>query len=185
MRPQLDDYRLDVARVFENLHTTDVSRRTFIKARPRPPPQPWPSRGPWLNPWQPTSTSPNERLRIGFIGVGGRAQTHLDSAITARQRRQGRNRCGLRCLQSLPRQGCRQNRIAARSDNPNKSRDYRDIINDKSIDAVCIATPDHWHAKQTIDALKAGKHVYCEKPMTHSVEEAIRGLQDLEGIRPA
>ena len=46
------------------------------------------------------------------------------------------------------------------------------MLADKDIDAVCIGTPDHWHAKQTIDALKAGKHVYCEKPMTHTIEEA-------------
>jgi predicted dehydrogenase len=56
---------------------------------------------------------------------------------------------------------------------PKQTEDYREIIGDDSIDAVVIATPDHWHARQTIDALKAGKHVYCEKPMTHSVQEAI------------
>ena len=43
----------------------------------------------------------------------------------------------------------------------------------EDLDAVCIGTPDHWHAKQTIDALNAGLHVYCEKPMTKTVEEAI------------
>ncbi len=46
------------------------------------------------------------------------------------------------------------------------------MLADKDIDAVCIGTPDHWHAKQSIDALEAGMHVYCEKPMTHTIQEA-------------
>ncbi len=52
-------------------------------------------------------------------------------------------------------------------------KDFREVLARKDIDAVCIATPDHWHAVITVAALKAGKHVYCEKPLTHNVEEAI------------
>ena len=50
--------------------------------------------------------------------------------------------------------------------------DFREILDDKSIDAVCIATPDHWHAYMTVEACKAGKDVYVEKPVATTIDEA-------------
>jgi predicted dehydrogenase len=57
-------------------------------------------------------------------------------------------------------------------DKEHVTKDYRRLLDLKEVDVVCIATPDHWHGKMTIDAAAAGKDIYCEKPMTKTIDEA-------------
>jgi predicted dehydrogenase len=61
-----------------------------------------------------------------------------------------------------------------------KFHDYRELLDQKDIDAVLIASPDHWHVKMLIDAMEAGKDVYVEKPVTHSLEEGPLAIQAME-----
>jgi predicted dehydrogenase len=120
-----------------------------------------------------TSTSPNDKLRIGYIGVGGRCQSHVDSAIHLHKHGGSVELAAVCDVFNANRDNTASKIEKQTGKRPTSTGDYRDILADKSIDAVVIATPDHWHARQAMDALAAGKHVYCEKPMTHSVEEAL------------
>ena len=58
--------------------------------------------------------------------------------------------------------------------------DYRKLLDDKSLDVVIVATPDHWHARMVIDAVEAGKDVYVEKPLAHKIDE---GFRIVEAVR--
>src|SRR5205823_4006420 len=64
-------------------------------------------------------------------------------------------------------------RCGIKDDGKHVTKDYRDILALKDIDAVSIATPDHWHGRMALDAMDAGKDVYIEKPMTRTIAEAI------------
>lgn len=114
----------------------------------------------------------NERLRIGFIGPGRRGfGTHVLSLSKLHKLGRKIDLVAVNDVYTVHRDRAVHFIKKQTGTEPETFDDYRDMLQRADIDAVCIATPDHWHAKQTIDALQAGKHVYCEKPMTHTVEE--------------
>jgi predicted dehydrogenase len=114
----------------------------------------------------------NDRINLGFIGVGGRGRSLLGDFSQALKTQPAQILAV--CDVYRKRLGQAQERLA-RVGSPKadfETMDYREIIARKDIDAVVIATPDHWHAPIAIAAMQAGKDVYCEKPMTKTVEEA-------------
>lgn len=116
----------------------------------------------------------NERIRIGFIGPGGRGfGAHVKTLAKIAKETKGVELTAVCDVYSVHRDMAAEHIEKETGFVPKKYEDYTDLLADPNVDAVCIGTPDHWHAKQTIDAMKAGKHVYCEKPMTHTIEEAM------------
>jgi len=105
----------------------------------------------------------NDRIRVGAIGTGGRCEYHLGVLNQL-----GGNEIVAVCDVYAP------HRDRARAEHAPQAQeytDYRKLLEDKSIDAVVVATPDHWHVPITVDAVAAGKDVYVEKPVTHTISE--------------
>jgi predicted dehydrogenase len=102
-------------------------------------------------------------VRLGFIGVGIRGTLLMEAAA------------GISGVEIKAAADCYKGHLDRAqelvSPAPSVTGDYREILSRPDVDAVVIATPDHWHLKMTQDALAAGKHVYIEKPMTHRWEE--------------
>jgi predicted dehydrogenase len=109
----------------------------------------------------------NDRIRMGVIGVGGQGTGHVGGLV---KRGPADNVEVVAVCDVYRRRVSRARSIAKAAEGYS---DYRKVLDRSDIDAVLIATPDHWHAKIAMDALDAGKHVYCEKPMTHTVEQAL------------
>jgi predicted dehydrogenase len=124
----------------------------------------------------------NDKIRMGFIGIGNRGSQLLelflqnkDVEIAAlcdiyepyllRDRSKVDARYLAEMAGQIPKMG---EKFPSK---PTLYNDYRKLLEDKTIDAVCIATPDHWHAIQMIEAVKAGKDVYVEKPLTQTIVE--------------
>ncbi len=108
----------------------------------------------------------NEKINVGVIGVGGRG-AHVGRYFARVGEETGGCRIGAVCD------------VWKRRVSTNKERfqcdgymDYREVIARNDIDAVIVATPDHWHATMAIEAMETGKDVYLEKPMCHTIAEA-------------
>jgi predicted dehydrogenase len=114
----------------------------------------------------------NDRITVGFIGIGAMGSGNLEYAM--------------KIPEAQPVAVCdvyrphleRAEAAARKKDFQVKAlTDFREILADKSIDAVCISTPDHWHAYMAVEACKAGKDVYVEKPACKFVEEGQKMVQ--------
>lgn len=113
----------------------------------------------------------NERMRAGLIGAGGRGR------LLAAEFKEIGVEVAAVCDVYQPNL---EAGLKVASTGARPYRDYRRMLEDRSLDIVIIATPDHWHARQAIDAVEAGKDVYVEKPMAHTIEES---FQMVEAVR--
>jgi predicted dehydrogenase len=113
------------------------------------------------------STSPNERLRVAVLGVGKRGIDHA-MAFAARRDTEVAIICDVDS--EVGQRRCDE--LHAKTERrPRYKQDLRKVLDDKTIDVVSIALPNHWHALAAIWAMQAGKDVYLEKPVSHSVAE--------------
>ena len=108
------------------------------------------------------AASPNERLGAGVIGCGGRGGSHMQ-ALNWLKDHGGNVDIVAACDAYRP----RLNKAVEKYKIPKAYMDHRELLADPNVDVVFIATPDHHHAYAAIDAVQAGKDVYCEKPVTH------------------
>ena len=132
--------------------------------------------------------APSERIRLGVIGLGSRGFNLIDDFLrepTAeivaicdvdrfhyRDRPWGEGKAfGHEPARKYITEHAARKKKSGIHSGPDVYKDYREICNRSDIDAVVIATPDHWHALCTLQALKNGKDVYCEKPVTHLFRE--------------
>ena len=135
----------------------------------------------------------NEQLVVGFIGVGGQGyNSHLRNVVNRDDAGQPRHDYQLNAIGAA---ACdvfskRRDRAydtleearaaAGREAKVAVYEDYRELLDRQDIDAIFIGTVDHWHTQIAVDALDAGKHVYCEKPMTRYMDE---GFQIYDAVK--
>jgi predicted dehydrogenase len=108
---------------------------------------------------------PSDRVRFGIVGVGMEGNNLLSTAITLP---------GVQCAAAADLYDGRHELAKEIAGNSIRvTRRYKEVLDDKDIDAIIVAVPDHWHKQIVIDAVSAGKDVYCEKPMSHSAADGM------------
>jgi predicted dehydrogenase len=132
--------------------------------------------GAFLN-LNPRAHGANERVTLGLIG--GRNQGRLVAGRAIEAGGQFKTFCD---LDPAIREKVGGEIAKQQGSKPALETDYRRLLDDKSIDAVVIATPDHWHTRIAIQACQAGKDVYCEKPLSQTIREGQHFRSAIEAV---
>ncbi len=111
----------------------------------------------------------NDRLNLAVIGTGGQGSWHTRALVG----RSERDNVMVSKVCDVYRRRLNANIRAIGGSASSGTMEYREVLDDRDIDAVVIATPDHWHTKMAIEAMDAGKDVYVEKPLSHTIEQAL------------
>src|SRR5215475_12435637 len=114
--------------------------------------------------------APADTVTLGVIGAGGRGTL----VMTTFQKSPGVRVGGVCDVYEPNLERGIATAAKAQPGAPKAFRNYKELLQDKSIDAVLIATPEHWHAQMVLDALAAGKDVYVEKPLCQTPEEGVK-----------
>ena len=112
------------------------------------------------------AVAPSDRIRFGIIGIGMEGASLLPAAIQLP---------GVECVAACDLYDGRHalaREIVGRADLP-VTRRYHELLENKDIDCIVAAVPDHWHKQIVVDAVNAGKDIYCEKPMSHSAADGV------------
>ncbi len=118
----------------------------------------------------------NDRVQLGYVGLGNRGDQVHEGFLEY-----GDARTAAICDLKTPYLDLAEKKARDRGhDTPKRYGDWRQLVEDKTLDAVVIATPDHWHALQMIEACNAGKDVYCEKPLSLTVLEGRKMVEAAE-----
>ena len=111
------------------------------------------------------TVAPNDRIRFGIVGVGMEGSSVLATAIQL---------SGVECVAAADLYDGRHDLAKEIVGKPIRTtRRYKELLDAKDIDAILVAVPDHWHKQVVVDALAAGKDVYCEKPMSHNPADGL------------
>lgn len=114
------------------------------------------------------TVAPSDRLNIGLVGVKNQGYNNLRAFLKVKDV----HVLGLCDVDDEQLDRRQQDVVKLGESKPSLYKDYRKMLENKDIDAILVATPDHWHCLQLCDSLSAGKHVYVEKPVANSIGEA-------------